>query len=264
MRTYVVLAAVLLVALCGCSDDQSGAGTAATAPGEQELVQGHKQIAEKGIMAEFISAISTDGYERAFAMLSHDLGQAWTQKRFAEDWQQIKEQLSDGWKPEATGSFSGQSPQGLYEQATYRLDSDWNSISSMALVAIWVEGEPKIVDVKIRVAGSGEPSAQIAGATTEFVESMISRDFESVTSMLAPAVRGQYPRQLLAQLSPILGHSVEATSRDYYRMCANGRWYQAVRLTPTADPASSVELVMSTEGGSVQIEGLSAKARVRM
>lgn len=261
MRTYVVLAAALLVALCSCSDDQSEAESAAAVPGEQELMQRHKQITEEGILADFVTAISTDSYERAFGMLHQDLGQAWTQKRFTEDWQQIKGQLSDGWKPEPTGSFSGQSPQGPYEQATYRLESDWNSISSVALVAMRVEGQPKIVDVQIRVASLGEPSAEIQTRTDEFVESMISADFESVTEMLAPAVRGQYPHQLLAQVAPVLGDSVEATSRDHYRICASGRWYHAVRLMPIDDVASLVELIMSTDDGRVQIEGFSGKAR---
>lgn len=263
MRSYVVLAVALLVVLCSCSDEEPEIESAGMVPDDQELMQRHQQITEEGILADFVSAISMDNYESAFGLLHEDLAQAWTQKRFSQDWQQIKEQLSEDWSPEPTGSFSGQSPQGPYEQATYRLESDWNSISSVALVAMQVERQPRIVDVQIRAASLGEPSAEIQTGTEEFVGSMISRDFESVTEMFAPAARGQYPHQLLGQLSPVLGDSVEATSRDYYRICASGRWYHAVRLTPTDDAASFVEVIMSTDDGSVQIEGLSFKGRTR-
>lgn len=264
MRSCMVLAAALLTVLCSCSDDQPGTESPAAVPGDRELMERHQEITGEGILADFVSAISADSYERAFGMLHRELTQAWTQEQFTRDWQRIKTQLSESWGPEPTSSFSGQSPQGPYQQATYRLESDWRGISSVVLVAMQVNGEPRIVDVQTRVTGLGEPSAEIETRTEEFVKSMISRDFESVTGMFAPAVRGQYPPQLLAQVSPVLADSVEAMSRKHYRICSNGRWYHAVRLTRTDDAASFVELVMSTEDGSLQIEGLSFKGRVRM
>lgn len=264
MKRYASLAGVVLVILGGCSDDQSGAEPPPKERTAQELMDRHEEITEEGILADFVSAISAGRHERAFGMLHPDLAEAWTQERFAQDWMEIKGQISPDWQPEAVGSFSGQSPQGPYEQASYRLDSDWRSISSVDLTAMQSEGQPKIVVVQVRIPHADGPANEVKARTTEFVGCMVAGEYDSVVEMLSPACRAQFPPQLLQQISPLLGSSVDATSRDHYRICANGTWYHAVRLTPTDDPVTFLEVIVSVAEGSVQIEGMTFKGRVRM
>ena len=264
MKRYASLAAVVLVILGGCSDDQPGAEPLPKEPAAQELMDRHEKVNEEGILAGFVSAISAGRHERAFGMLHPDLAEAWTQERFAQDWRAIKGQLSADWQPELVASFSGQSPQGPYEQAGYRLDSDWRSISSVELTAMQSEGQPKIVLVQVKIPHAEGPADEVDARITEFVEYMVAGEYESVAEMLSPTCRAQFPPQLLQQVSPVLGGSVDATSRNHYRICANGTWYHAVRLTPTDDPVTFLEVIASVAEGAVQIEGLAFKGRARM
>ena len=264
MKRHVSLAGLVLVILVGCSDHQSDAEPPPKEPAAQELMERHREITEEGILAGFVSAISASRHERAFGMLHPDLAKAWTQERFAQDWMDIKAQLAAGWQPEAVGSFSGQSPQGPYEQASYRLDSDWRSVSSVELTAMQSEGQPKIVLVQVRIPHADGPPNEVDARITEFVKRMVAGEYEPVVAMMSPTCKAQSPPQLLQQVSPVLGGSVDATSRDHYRICANGTWYHAVRLTPTDDPVTFLEVIVSVAEGSVQIEGLAFKGRVRM
>ena len=99
-------------------------------------------------------------------MLLHPkLKEAWTINKFVSDWKDIREQLSDKWGPEATGSFSGNSPQGPYEQATYRLSSDWRSLSSVELVSMKKDGQEYIVRIFVRVPQF--PIRKISGSSLQ-------------------------------------------------------------------------------------------------
>jgi hypothetical protein len=275
MKRYVVTilalaaAALLVVAIVTALDEGSRRDERQwpdlppdAPPDDEEMMRMHEQITGEGILAEFVEAVSADRHQDALDMLHPRLAEEWGREQFIRDWRDVREQLFETWQPEPTGSFSGTSLQGPYTQATYRLESDWTSIFSVSLTSMEVDGQPRVVNVQIVTPGSGEPSPQVQAQIDDFVRAAIAQDFDSVKQMLAPQVRAQYPAMFLQQVSGVLGDSADATSREHYRMCANGKWLQAVRLARKDDAASFVETFTSTDGEVAQIEGLSLKARV--
>jgi hypothetical protein len=264
MKRYAILAGMIGLALSGCSERDSDSTQGVLNADTREVMRRHQEITQEGILADFVEAISVGDYDLAFGMLHPKLSEAWTLQRFAQDWEDIKKHISDGWKPEAAGSTSGSSLQGAYEQATYRLDSNWQSVSSLDLVSRETDGQPRIVRIQIRVPHSGGSSKTAQARTNEFVGAMLRQEFESARGMLSSTCEARYPPEVLGQIAPILGDSIEATSQEHYRICANTVWYDAVRLTPRDDPATFLELVISTDTNPARIVGLSFKGRLRM
>ncbi|MDZ7616309.1 MAG: hypothetical protein U1E05_04850 [Patescibacteria group bacterium] len=224
----------------------------------------HAEITESSILADFVNEISSNEYATAFSLLHPKLRSAWTRDRFTNDWTTIKNQIGDAWGPEATGSFSGTSPQGAYEQATYKLSTDYQSISSVELVSMQTDEGTRIGKAHVRVPEAEPQQAKTKELTDQFVNSMLSKDFDAASQLFSSAHRTQYPPQVLQQLASVLGGSVDATARSHYRLCANTVWYDAVRLTPTTDPATFLEIVISTDTGTPEIVSLSFKGRTKM
>jgi len=264
MRTYAAFACVLLLTLCGCSGSGSETETADPLSDAQALEQRHEQITQQGILATFVNAISSGDHELAFSLLHPKVAEAWTQERFAQDWGDIRNQLSDNWKPEATSSVTGQSPNGQYEQATYGLDSRWRSISSVDLVSMQVDGQPKIVRICIRIPHPASPPEPVHERTEAFITAVLREDYGAAHNMLTPSGRKRFPQAILPRLRPILGDSLENTTAAHYRICAESMWADAVLLTSKNDPATHLELVMTSGPAGTQIDFMAFKSRLRM
>lgn len=217
----------------------------------------------KEILAHFVNAISRQEYDGALSLLHPKMSEAWTREGFARDWNSIRRQLSGDWNPELTGTFTGQSPQGPYEQVSYRLVSDWRSIASVDLTAMLIGGEPKIVQIHARVPVNGTPSKEANARIEGFVEAMLREDYSAVQAMFAPERRQQYPPDMLARIRPILGNSQKSTSLLHYRLNANIVWYDAVRLSSPNDPATFLDVIMEAGPNGGQIVSLSFKGRLR-
>lgn len=217
----------------------------------------------KEILTSFVDAISRQEYDGALSLLHPKMSEAWTRKGFARDWAAIRRQLSGDWHPKLTSTFTGQSPQGPYEQVSYRLVSDWRSIASVDLTAMSIGGEPKIVQIHTRVPVTGAPSQAAEARIEKFVEAMLREDYSAVQLMFAPERRQQYPPGMLARIRPILGDSQRSTSKLHYRLNVNIVWYDAVRLASPNDPASFLDVIMEAESDRSQIISLSFKGRLR-
>ena len=81
----------------------------------------------KDILSDFMDFVSQEKYEKAFALILPKLQEAWTLKRFSQDWKNTREKVKK-WKPERVGFLSGASLLGPYFQAVYELDSNWDSV----------------------------------------------------------------------------------------------------------------------------------------
>ena len=263
MKKHTILAAILILSLSSCSDDAPKSKPVVPSD-TQELMRRHKEITQHSALADFISAISSDDYQLAFNMLHSKLSKAWTIERFTQDWKDIKKQISNRWKPEPTGSMSGQSPQGSYEQAAYRLDSNGDSISSVELISMETDDHARIVSITIRVPYQNGTPDYVQVLTKEFIDSMIAQDFEAVSGMFSSSSKAKYPPEILRQLSHILGDSSKAISQDHYRICANTVWYDAVSLIPTNDPATFLEIILSKDAERANIVALSFKGRMKL
>ncbi|MDH3228761.1 MAG: hypothetical protein OEN55_03100 [Alphaproteobacteria bacterium] len=233
----------------------------ASAGGSSELMLAESR--QNSIHMNFVRAISAQEYESALEMLHPNLSREWTLARFTRDWTEIRDQASSDWRPEVTGTFTGNSPQGMYEQATFRLVSDWRSISSVDLVSMHVNGKPRIVRIHIRVPHEGAPSKDVEARTGAFVASMQREQFDTVQAMFDPSTRRNFPPALLAQVRPILGPTSPGTSMTYYRLSANTVWYDAVRLGSPDDPATFLELIMDSTASPIRIMSMTFKGRLR-
>lgn len=235
-------------------------GNLAAADSPTQLLRA--QAGDTSIHSRFVSAISDRQYESALAMLHPKLSREWTLARFTSDWAEIADQAASDWHPEMTGTFTGNSPRGVYQQATFRLVSDWQSVTSVDLISMNVEGEPRIVRIHIRVPYRGAPPKNVAAAADAFVESMLRGEYGIVRGMFETTLRQNYTPSVLAQLRPILGTSPQSASRSHYRLNANTVWYDAVRLAPPDDPMTFLELVMDSTATPVRIVSMSIRGRV--
>ena len=259
MKWVALLGALSGVLLSSCSERDGGAEPSAAA-----AMRKLEEITKRGILADFVKAISEDEDDKAIALLHPTLAEAWTKERFSHDWKGVRKQLGGGWQPTAMGSFSGSSPFGPYLQATYRLASDCRSLASLDLTSMQADGKPAIVKIEMRVPYAGNAPAEVNGLTDRFLAAMLKEDYAAAGEMLSDSARASYPREMFAQIRPTLGKSPQSTSRNLYRLCANTVWYDAVRLTPTDDPACFLEIVVSHGQGRGEIVFLAFKARAHM
>ena len=180
MKKYRYFLTFIYFSILGCSDHSPEPTLSVAGADADSVMQKHVEITQIGIHAEFINAITKNKHDQAFSMLYPKLSEAWTKERFALDWNNIKKQLPSGWNPEATGSFSGNSPQGLYEQATFRLESNWDSIASLDLISMKIEGKNNIVKIHIRIPRVDDAPIAVVSLTNDFIEAMLAENYETV------------------------------------------------------------------------------------
>lgn len=258
LHPFFVIFTVFL--LGACSEEDSAADNKRD-PAAQAVMQKHAEVTQAGVIADFVRALTAEHYEAAAAQLHPRLTEAWTVARFTQDWRDIRAQAGEKWGPEAMGTYSGISTQGAYDQATYRLLSDWRSLASVELVSMEVEGTKRIVKVHIRVPYRDAPPPVVASTTNAFVAALLRGDTGAAQELITPAQRSKYPADLLNYIRPLLGEVTESTTKTPYRFGANSVWYDAVRLTRPENPASFLELAMTRKNGLAQIVYLSFKGR---
>jgi len=78
---------------------------------------------------------------------------------------------------------------------------------------------------------------------------------------LAAATRPLIPVAMLEQLKSIGEGSPFDGERNYYRLSANTIWYDAMRFTPSNEPATFLELRIDSSGENAQVISLSFKMR---
>jgi hypothetical protein len=224
--------------------------------------QAHTQITKNSILATFMENLSKKDYKKAFELINPKLRTAWTFERFKRELEEIRSTVKD-WKPEATGSFSGNAPQGKYIQATYRLDSDWRSPSSIDLAAMEINSQNKIIKIHIRIPYSKTTPDAIKTITEKFISAMQKKDYKAVSELMSPNCRTQFPFAILARLQPIIGKDASKVFSKSYRLNANTVWYAAVKIGSTEDIATSIELIISTDKPEAKIISLNFKGRAR-
>jgi len=214
-------------------------------------------------LADFVNKVSENEFDDAIALLHPKLKNAWTTERFAGDWRDIREQLSDRWGPEATGSFSGNSSKGPYEQATYRLSSDWRSSSSVDLVSMKIDGQNYILGVYVRVPYKEDPPKSVTGTVDKLAELIFSGKYKEVEGLMSANCKKQFPAKVIEQLRPILGKDEIKVEKNYYRFCANTVWYDAVRLNQSGDVFTFIEFILSSENSKSEVVSLTFRGKMK-
>jgi hypothetical protein len=260
VKNYCIgtLVLALFVGACTKTDDAS---SAIQSINPEAVLQKHDEITQSSVISEFMAKVSAENYADALQLIHPKLAKAWTSERFAEDWTGIRSRLSEQWKPEATGSFSGMSQQGQYEQASYRLSSDWSSLASVDLTSMLVEETDRIVQIRLRAPYDNGPPQEVVKLGDEFLNSLSGGDVPSAHNLIAAANRAQIPVALLEQLRPIVGSTASDGEKNYYRLSINTVWYDAVSFTPSNEPATFIELILESSEGTTQIVSLSGKTR---
>ena len=260
MNNYslVTLVLAILVGACSKTDDAS---SAIQSIDPQVVLQKHDEITQSSVISEFMENVSAENYAGALQLLHPKLAEAWTSERFAQDWIEVRSMLSEQWGPEASGSFSGMSQQGKYEQASYRLSSDWSSLASVDLTSMLVDDADRIVQIRMSAPYENNPPQEVIKLSDEFLNALSGGDFPKAHSLIAATNRAQYPTSMLEQLRPIIGPSASDGKRNYYRLSINTVWYDAISFTPSNEPATFIELIIESSSGNAQIVALSGKMR---
>ncbi len=258
MNIHKTLLILACLSICGCSDSPKESAT----PGMEQFMEQLNSEAKNGILGEFADSISRGEYEHALTLFHPKLSEAWTKERFAKDWQGISSQLSSGLALEPMGSFAGNSAQGPYKQATYRLEKSWSSTTSLELTSLQVEGQSRIVKVDIRMPRLEELPPNAAALADSFAESMLKKDFNAVLGLFSESSASQYNPKVLEKLGAMLGDSKASTTRSFYRLCANSVWYDVVLLQPQGDPAQHLELITQSTDTKTEILSITFKGRM--
>lgn len=260
VKTYSIgtVVLMLLVGACTKGDD---ATSAVQSIDPQVVQQKHDEITQSSVISDFVGEVSAENYADALQLLHPKLAEAWTSERFARDWKAVRSQLDAQWGPEATGSFSGMSQQGQYEQASYHLSSDWRSLASVDLTSMLVDGANRIVQIHIRTPYETDPPQEVVALANKFLDALSSGDVAAAHDFITAANRAQYPISMLEQLKSIVEASANDSEKNYYRLSANTVWYEAMRYTPSNGPATFLELIIESSNGNAQVVSLSGKMR---
>jgi aspartyl-tRNA synthetase len=247
----------------GCSDNGSKSEIEISETDKVAVAEAHEKITKEGILADFINKISENEFDDAIVLLHPKLKNAWTIDRFVSDWKDIREQIADRWGPEATGSFSGNSSQGPYEQATYRLSSDWRSSSSVDLVSMKTDGQNYIVRVYVRVPYKEDPPKSATETVDKLAKLIFSEKYKEVEGLMTASCKKQFPAKVIGQLRPILGKDETKIEKNYYRFCANTVWYDAVRLNQSGDGFTFIEFILSSENNESEVVSLTFRGKMK-
>ena len=263
MKYFMIFIPIWFLIISACSDDPSKSSHQISEAEKKAFIKEHDEITQNSILATFINDISDKKYDKAILLLHPKFKDAWTDARFAKDWKDIREQLSENWAPEATGSFSGISEQGPYQQATYRLVTDWRSLSSIDLFSMKNNGTETIVGIYIRVPYADNPPSKVTETVENFVQFMFEDKYEQIEGLMNKSCKQQFPDQSVKQLRPILGKNESELEMRYYRMCANTVWYDAVRLNAKGDSFTFLELILSLENNESKIMTLTFRGQMK-
>jgi len=251
---------VMLLLLSACSDG-GNPSSAVQSVDLQAIEERHDEITESSVISDFVGNITSENYADAFHLLHPKLVEAWTLEGFTHDWSEIRMQLGQQWAPEAMGSFSGASVQGQYEQASYSLSSDWRSLTSLDLMSMIVDDASRIVQIKIQAPYKEGPPDEAVTVAGKFIDNLSSGEIAAAHQLIAAANRPKYPVALLEQLKAIVEGRANAGERSYYRLSVNTVWYEAMRFTPSNEPATFLELIIDNSGESAIVISLSGKMR---
>ncbi len=254
---------VLFFVILGCSEENSNSKAQNDETTKQEVSQTHQRITEESILADFIVNISAKRYQEAFSLIHPKLQDVWTSETFEHDWTAIREQLSDRWQPEATGSFTGQAAQGAYQQATYTLDAVWDSRASLELISMNENGKKYIIRIHIRVPYQSNPPQSIVDTAQQFVMALRHEKYMEATELMTEKGRQQFHPDILKQLRPIIINNQSDVEQQFYRICANTVWYDAVKLHPKNEGFTFIELILSSQDNIPIIETLTFRGKAQ-
>jgi hypothetical protein len=261
MVRVLSIGAVILIALLSACSDGGKDINAVQSVDLQAIKQKHKEIAQSSIFSDFVSKVTSENYAEALLLLHPQLTEAWTIENFTQDWSEIRSHLGNQWAPELTDSFSGVSAQGQYEQAGYRLSSDWRSLTSLEMTSMIVDDVVQIVQIRIRAPYQYSPPDEVVTVTENFIDALSTGDVAAAHDLIAAAARPLIPEATLEQLKSIGKGSPFDGERNYYRISANSVWYDAMRFTPSNEPASFLELRIDSSGENAQVISLAYKMR---
>ena len=226
-----------------------------------DFIKAHGKITKNSIISTFIDDLNNKNYKSAFSLIHPKLAAAWTFKRFENDLKEVRSSVNN-WKPESTSSFTGNTPQGKYVQASYRLGSNWKSLASIELIAKPVSNKDKIIRIHIRIPYSKEIPETAKKITKKFISAIQKKDYKSAHNLMTPNCKLRFPQKVLSYFRPVLGNIPSKLTSTFYRLNANSVWYSAVNIGSTDDPASYVELIISTDKPEAEIISLNFKGRM--
>lgn len=125
------------------------------------------------------------------------------------------------------------------------------------------DGPERIIRIHIRVPYTGEMPQSVVNATEQIILAFQDEDYLKITELMTPNCRQQYPQQVLEQLRPVLINDQGDVEKDFYRLCANTVWYDAVKLYPKGNSFTFIEFILSSHGNTSEIVTLSGRRKMQ-
>jgi hypothetical protein len=263
MKHYFLLIFIILIQVVGCSDNSTESQLKISEAEKVAVAQAHESITKSSSLAVFMNELSDKNYEKAIALLHPKLKDAWTEEKFEKDWRGIRNQLSTEWGPEATGTFSGNSTQGPYEQATYRLSKDWRSLSSIDLVSMKIDGQESIVRIHLRIPYKDHPPDSVIEITNLLTNLIFNEKYSEAEEFMTQNCKKQFPEETIKQIRPVLGSDESKIEKNFYRFFANAIWYDAARLNQADNGFSFLELILTSENNKSKLASLSFRGALK-
>lgn len=261
IQSFLIL--IFFLFICGCSGDSIEAENKIPESVQKAIAESHDQISKDSILADFVKEVSTSNYDNALLLIHPDFKEAWTAEQFVKDWKYIREQLTTEWAPEITGTFSGNSPQGPYQQATYRLSSNWRSASSVELVSVKKDKQDFIVRVHARVPYKKNPPKVMTDTVDQLIYLIRSEKYQETESLMTANCKKQFPPDVIKKLAPILGAKNTQIEKSHYRFLANTIWYDAVRLNQAGDSFTYLEFILTSDNEKSQLASLTFRGSIQ-
>jgi hypothetical protein len=94
-----------------------------------------------------IKNLTENRFQELYESLHSENKSYWNENKFINDMRKVKLLIGDDWATELTGSFKGETANGPYIQATYKIGKKWDSPYSIQFTAVKDGNEYKISQI---------------------------------------------------------------------------------------------------------------------
>lgn len=201
-----------------------------------------------------IKNLTENRFQEVYDSLHRENKNYWNEKKFIDDMRKIKLLIGDDWATELTGSFKGETVNGPYIQATYKIGKMWDSPYSIEFTAVEDGKEYKITQIIANLPYEKNQEFPKKAKTTanKFIENLQSKNYSSLEE-LSLLKSNEDTENIYIQIRKLLTDEDENKRnlefREYQKY-ANTVWYDTISCYPKSGVAffAFLELNMLKDG----------------
>ncbi len=234
--TFVIIWALIL----GCGQNtETGQLESNIGSLEKEFDKSDLEIIENEVVRfsqPLIKNITENRFKEIYESLHRNNKNYWDENKFIDDMRKIKLLIGDDWATELTGSFKGETVNGPYIQATYKIGKKWDSPYSIQFTAVKDGKEYKISQIisNLPYAKNQELPRTAKITANEFIQNLQSNNFSSLEE-LSLLKSNENSKNIYTQIRKLLvdedGNKRDLEYREYQKY-ANTIWYDTISCYP--------------------------------